>query len=469
MRASESRNAPRGVGEQQVRLVEEHDELGLGQVAGLGQRLEQLGDEPHQRRRPQLGLVLHLGQLDAGDHAAAVGRDPQQIGDVELRLAEELDPAAGLQADERAQQHPHGLRRQAADALELGLAGVGVEEGEQRAQVGEVEQRQPLAVGVVEHQPERGLLGLVGAQHLGEELRAEVDTVARTGTPGPSPPRARNSTGKAVGANGSPRSAIRFSPGPPARPPTASPETSPLTSATSTGTPARESCSVTTCSVFVLPVPVAPATSPCRFIVASGMRTAASRWSVRRLVHGAARGRSATPSVAYREANCTVGASRVARRACSARCAAVAWCARLHALRLSSTTLRSRTRRRHLDALVLAQELERLVERELPVGHEPHEHLGGRRADVGQVLLLRGVDVEVVGARVLAHDHALVDLLARTDEQRPALLQVHQRELGRRAAAVGDQRAGRAACAARPPTAPSGRRRGAAGRCRASR
>ena len=45
---------------------------------------------------------------------------------------------------------------------------------------------------------------------------------------------------------------------------------------------------------------------------------------------------------------------------------------------------------------------------------------------------LTGVDVEVVGARVLADDHALVDLLAGPDEQRAALLQVHQRELGGR-------------------------------------
>ena len=111
---------------------------------------------------------------------------------------------------------------------------------------------------------------------------------------------------------------------------------------------------------------------------------------------------------------------------------------------LSSATLRSRTDgRRDLDALVLAQELERLVERELPVRHEPHEHLGRRGADVGQVLLLDRVDVEVLGARVLADDHALVDLLAGPDEHRPALLQVHQRELRRGAAAVGDERAGR--------------------------
>ena len=71
-----------------------------------------------------------------------------------------------------------------------------------------------------------------------------------------------------------------------------------------------------------------------------------------------------------------------------------------------------------LDALVGAQQLERLVERELAVGDQAHEHLGGRGADVREVLLARGVDVEVVGARVLADDHALVDLLAGADEQR---------------------------------------------------
>ena len=53
------------------------------------------------------------------------------------------------------------------------------------------------------------------------------------------------------------------------------PDRSPLTSAISTGTPAADSCSAITCSDFVLPVPVAPATRPCRLTVASGMRTCA--------------------------------------------------------------------------------------------------------------------------------------------------------------------------------------------------
>ena len=36
-------------------------------------------------------------------------------------------------------------------------------------------------------------------------------------------------------------------------------------SATKTGTPWRDSCSVSSCSVLVLPVPVAPAIRPWRF------------------------------------------------------------------------------------------------------------------------------------------------------------------------------------------------------------
>ena len=43
------------------------------------------------------------------------------------------------------------------------------------------------------------------------------------------------------------------------------PEKSPFTSAMKTGTPMRENFSASTCSVTVLPVPVAPATRPWRF------------------------------------------------------------------------------------------------------------------------------------------------------------------------------------------------------------
>src|SRR5215210_157884 len=58
------------------------------------------------------------------------------------------------------------------------------------------------------------------------------------------------------------------------------PETSPFMSAATTGTPAAESCSASSCSVRVFPVPVAPAIRPCRFDVASGRRTVASETSL---------------------------------------------------------------------------------------------------------------------------------------------------------------------------------------------
>src|SRR4051794_29905372 len=100
--------------------------------------------------------------------------------------------------------------------------------------------------------------------------------VARTGTPVPKLPSARNSTGKPVGVHGSPVCAARAVTRSPAGPAWASPLRSPLTSATTTGTPAAESCSAISCSVLVLPVPVAPAMSPCRLTIASASRTCAS-------------------------------------------------------------------------------------------------------------------------------------------------------------------------------------------------
>ena len=66
-----------------------------------------------------------------------------------------------------------------------------------------------------------------------------------------------------------------------------------------------------------------------------------------------------------------------------------------------------------------------------------------RGAHVRQLLLLRRVHVEVVGARVLADDHPLVELVAGRDEERAALLEVEDRERGRRPAPVGDEAAGR--------------------------
>src|SRR4026207_880390 len=99
---------------------------------------------------------------------------------------------------------------------------------------------------------------------------------------------------------------------------------------------------------------------------------------------------------------------------------------------------------RHLDALVLTDELERLLEQERPLGDQARELLRVRLAHVGELLLLRRVHLDVLGSRALDRAHALVGVLARADEHRPALLEREERERRAHALAVGDERTGRA-------------------------
>jgi hypothetical protein len=120
----------RRVVEEQVRLVEEEDEFRLLEVADLRQLLEELREEPHQHGREEPRLFLDGGKLEAGDDAAAVRRRPQEIRDLELRLAEELVAAAVLELHERAQQDSDRLLRHASDPGQVFLALLGLEERE---------------------------------------------------------------------------------------------------------------------------------------------------------------------------------------------------------------------------------------------------------------------------------------------------------------------------------------------------
>ena len=76
------------------------------------------------------------------------------------------------------------------------------------------------------------------------------------------------SVGVAVGCQSWPMLSLRAGSLSLATPGVAMPDRSPLMSAANTGTPWADTCSASTCSVFVLPVPVAPATSPCRLSIA---------------------------------------------------------------------------------------------------------------------------------------------------------------------------------------------------------
>jgi len=89
------------------------------------------------------------------------------------------------------------------------------------------------------------------------------EIVARTGWPC-SPKTSQNTVVNWSGSYFTPISSARLRKGGLESPGAAMPERSPLMSAAKTGTPSRAKPSASTCSVTVLPVPVAPVTRPWR-------------------------------------------------------------------------------------------------------------------------------------------------------------------------------------------------------------
>ena len=98
----------------------------------------------------------------------------QEVLDVELGGAEERIGLLLLELDDLADDDPGGGGRDAAVLGHLGLALVRVEVVQQCAEVGEVDERQLLVIGVFEGQRKDRLLRLVEVQHLGQQNRAEA-------------------------------------------------------------------------------------------------------------------------------------------------------------------------------------------------------------------------------------------------------------------------------------------------------
>src|SRR5216683_1762618 len=82
--------------------------------------------------------------------------------------------------------------------------------------------------------------------------------------------------------------------------------------------------------------------------------------------------------------------------------------------------------RRHLDQLVIGYIVDRLLQGHQDRRRQPHRLVLRSRADVGELLALQGIDLEIVVPGVLADHHALIDLRAGRDEHRPAILEVPQ-------------------------------------------
>ena len=129
------------VGEQQVRLVEEEDELRLLDIPDLGQEGEQIGEHPHQERGEHHRTGRLVAELKQRNDAAALRVDPHQVLRPQFGLAEKGVGPFGFEVDQRAQDHPGRRRRHRAESLELRFALVAGEELDDRTQILEVEQR----------------------------------------------------------------------------------------------------------------------------------------------------------------------------------------------------------------------------------------------------------------------------------------------------------------------------------------
>src|ERR1035437_7345960 len=82
---------------------------------------------------------------------------------------------------------------------------------------------------------------------------------------------------------------------------------------------------------------------------------------------------------------------------------------------------------RYFDQLVAADELDRRLKRQLAVWRQVQSFVVRVCPHVRLLLLFGRIDVHVVRTGILTDDHALVDVRARADEQRRALLHPEQR------------------------------------------
>ena len=159
--------------EEQVCLVEEEAQLGLREVADLGQDLVQLGQHPEHERREQARLGHDVAELEERHDAPAIGCRPQQVPDVELRLAEEDVGAGLLEDDDRTKQHADARCGHPAVIGQDRLALVRRQVLERRHEVVEVEQGEVVVVAVLEDQGEDRGLGRIEVKDLAEQDRPE--------------------------------------------------------------------------------------------------------------------------------------------------------------------------------------------------------------------------------------------------------------------------------------------------------
>ena len=258
----EVEQALRRVVEQKMRLVEEEDEFWFVEIADLGQFFEQFRKQPQKKRRIEPRRAHQLLGGEEIDDAAPIFVDAQEIGDVEFRLAKKLRRALIFQHEKAPLDRAYGGRRDIAVARRQRRGGF-ADMLQQRAQILEIDEQKPALVGDFEGDVEDAFLDLVEFEQTRQQQRPHVadrrpDLMALLAEEIPEDDR------KIIRRVSDPSSLARRTKAGLASPGMLIPERSPFTSAAKTATPAREKPSARTCRVTVLPVPVAPATRPCR-------------------------------------------------------------------------------------------------------------------------------------------------------------------------------------------------------------
>ena len=125
-------------------FVEEEDEFGLGEVAGFGEVLEELGEQPEEEGGVELrGLDELVGGEEVDDAAAGAGVGAEEVGDVEGGLAEEVVGALGAEGGEGALDGTDGGGGDVA-VLGLKLGGVRGDVLEDGLEVFEVEEEEAV-------------------------------------------------------------------------------------------------------------------------------------------------------------------------------------------------------------------------------------------------------------------------------------------------------------------------------------
>ena len=149
----------RRVRKQQVCLVEEEHEPRLLRIADLGQLLEQFRQQPQQEGRVELRRIDQLAPVENVHIAAPVRRRAHQVGQLQRRLAEESLRPVPLQHQQLALHRRQRRRRHVAIlAADLGAQRIVAEADQQLAQVFQVQQQQPVIVGILERDVQHALL-----------------------------------------------------------------------------------------------------------------------------------------------------------------------------------------------------------------------------------------------------------------------------------------------------------------------